>query len=63
LHILQRNKDANEDQMVMAPFQNAVVEEEQFEEDDEIHYLEDKGNASFLTSTAYENSLFNDQSS
>ena len=61
LQILQRNKDANEDQRVKAPFQNAVVEEEQFEEDDEIHCLEDKGNASFLTSAAYAKSLCNDQ--
>lgn len=37
------------------------MEEEPFEEDDEIHCLEDKGNASFLTSAAYEKSLFNDQ--
>ena len=58
---MQRNKDANEDQTVKAPFQNAVMEEEQFEEDDEIHCLEDKGNASFLTSAAYEKSLCNDQ--
>jgi len=58
---LQRSKDANEDRTVKAPFQNAVMEEEQFEEDDEIHCLEDKGNASFLTSSAYEKSLFNDQ--
>ena len=44
-----------------APFQNAVMEEEQFEEDDETHCLEDKGNASFFTSAAYEKSLCNDQ--
>jgi len=37
------------------------MEEEQFEEDDEIHCLEDKSNASFLISAAYEKSLFNDQ--
>ena len=37
------------------------MEEEQFEEDDEIHYLEDKGSASFFTSTTYGKSLFNDQ--
>jgi len=61
LQILQRRKDANEDQRVKTPFYNAVMEEEQFEEDDEIHCLEDKGSASFLTSGAYEKSLFNDQ--
>ena len=60
LQILQRSKDANEDQRVKTPFQNVVMEEEQFEEDDEIHFMEDKGSASFLTSTAYEKSLFND---
>jgi len=61
LQILQRSKDANEDQRVKAPFQNAVMEEEQLEEDDEIHCLEHKGNACFFTSAAYEKSLFNDQ--
>ena len=60
LQILQRRKDANEDQRVKTPFQNVVMEEEKFEEDDEIHCLEDKGNASFSTSTDYEKSLFND---
>lgn len=43
------------------PFHNVVMEEEQFEEDDEIHCLEDNGSASFFTSATYENSLFNDQ--
>jgi len=46
---------------VKAPFQNAVMEEEKFEEDDEIHCLEDKVNASFFTSTTYERSLCNNQ--
>ena len=45
---MQQSKDANEDQRVKTPFQNVVMEEEQFEEDDEIHCLEDKGNSSFL---------------
>jgi len=61
LQILQRRKDANEDQRVKITFQNVVMEEEQFEEDDEIHCLEDKGSASFFTSAAYGKSLFNDQ--
>ena len=43
------------------PFQNIVMEEEQFEKDDEIHCLEDIGSASFLTLASYEKSLFNDQ--
>ncbi|CAA3004354.1 Hypothetical predicted protein, partial [Olea europaea subsp. europaea] len=42
LRILQRSKDANEDQRVKTPFQNPVMEEEQFEENYEIHYMEDK---------------------
>jgi len=37
------------------------MEEEQFEEDDEIHFMEEKGSATFLTKAAYEKSLFNDQ--
>ena len=37
------------------------MEEENFEEDDEIHCMEDKGSATFLTKAAYEKSLFNDQ--
>ena len=37
------------------------MEEEQFEEDDEIHCMEEKGSAPFLTKVAYEKSLFNDQ--
>ena len=59
LQILQRSKDANEDQRVKTPFQNAVMEEEKFEEDNENHCLEDKGSASFFTLAAYEKSLFN----
>ena len=43
------------------PFQNAAMEEEQFEEDDEIHCMEDKGSTTFLTKAANEKSLFNDQ--
>lgn len=61
LQILQRNKDANEGQRVKTPFQNAVMEEEQFEEDDEVHCMEDKGSANLLIKAAYEKSLFNDQ--
>ena len=37
------------------------MEEEQFEEDDEIHCMEDKGNATFLTKSTYEKSLSNGQ--
>ena len=54
VQILQRNRNANEDQKIKAPFQNTVMEEYQPEEDDEIHCLGDKGNVSFLTQTTYE---------
>ena len=37
------------------------MEEEQCEEEDEIHCLEDKGNASFFTSATYEKTLCNDK--
>jgi len=33
------------------------MEEEQFEEEEEVHGLEDKGSAPFLTRAAYEESL------
>jgi len=42
MQILQRKKDANEDQRVKTPFQNAIMEEEQFEEDDEIYLWKTK---------------------
>lgn len=37
------------------------MEEEQFDEEDEIHCMEDKGSAAFLTLVAYEESLLKDQ--
>jgi len=37
------------------------MEEEKFEEDEEIHCMEDKCSASLLTLSSYEKSLFNDQ--
>jgi len=37
------------------------MEEEKFDEEDEIHYMEDKGSASFLTLASYEESLRRDQ--
>ena len=37
------------------------MEEEKFEEDDEIHCMEGKGSASYLTLAFYEKSLFDDQ--
>jgi hypothetical protein len=62
-HILQRNRNANEDQNIKTPFQNTVMEEEQPEEDDEIHCLGDKGDASFLTQVAYEEALLSQPTS
>jgi len=61
--ILQRNRNANEDQNIKTPFQNTVMEEEQPEEDDEIHCLGDKGDASFLTHVAYEEALLSQPAS
>lgn len=61
MQIIQSGKEAHEEQRVKAPFQNVVMEEEQFEEEDEIHCMEDKGNAAFFTLAPYEESLLQDQ--
>jgi len=63
LQIIQRGKEASEEQRVKTPFQNIVMEEEQLDEEDEIHCMEDKGSAAFLTLAAYEESLLKDQTS
>ena len=63
LQVIQRGKEASEEQRVKTPFQNIVMEEEQFDEEDEIHCMEDKGSVAFLTLTAYEESLLRDQTS
>jgi len=64
LQIMQRHEEIKEDHKVKAPFQNVVMEEEQFEGDeDEIHYMEDKGSATFFTLAEYEESLLQEQSS
>jgi len=39
------------------------MEEEQFEDEDEIHCMEDKGSAAFFTLAAYEESLLQEQDS
>lgn len=57
LQILQKGRDTNEDKRVKTIFQNTVMEEQQYEEEDEVHGLEDKGSAPFLTIAAYENEL------
>ena len=62
LQIMQKGEESKEDQKVKAPFQNIVMEEEQFEEDeDEIHCMEDKCTAAFLTLAEYEESLLQDR--
>jgi hypothetical protein len=61
--ILQRNRNANEDQNIKTPFQKTVIEEEQPEEDDEIHCLGDKGDSYFLTHDAYEEALLSQPTS
>ena len=63
MQIIQRGKEASEEQRVKTPFQNIVMEEEQLDEEDEIHCMEDKGSAAFLTLAAYEESLLKDQTS
>jgi len=58
LQIIQRVEESKEEHKVKSPFQNVVMEEEQFEEDeDEIHCMEDKGSAAFFTLISYEESL------
>ena len=59
---MQKGKETSEEQKVKTPFQNIVMEE-QFDEEDEIHYMEDKSIASFLNLPAYEESLLKDQPS
>jgi len=63
LQIIQKGKETNEDQRVKAHFQNVVMEEEQIEDEDEIHYMEDKGSAAFLTMATYEEYLLQEQDS
>jgi len=57
LQILQRNQDANKYQRVKTLCQNIVMEEEQLDEEEEVHGLEDKGSAPFLTRAAYEKAI------
>jgi len=61
---MQRGEETKEDHKVKAPFQNSVMEGEQSEEDeDEIHCMEDKGSAAFLTLAEYEESLLQEKNS
>ena len=67
VHILQRDRDAAEDQRIRAPFQNAVLHEEQDlsqgegEEYDDINCVEDQVDSSFLTQCDYEEALMSEQ--
>jgi hypothetical protein len=60
VQILQRNKNAADDQRIRAPFQNAMLEEEQelshdeVEEEDDINCFGDENDSSFLTQIDYE---------
>jgi len=64
LQIMQRGEEIKEDHKVKAPFQNAVMEGEQFDEDeDEIHCMEDNGSVVFLALAEYEQSLLQEQNS
>jgi hypothetical protein len=67
VQILQRDKNAAEDQRIRAPFQNAVLEEEQelshdeVEEEDDINCFGDENDSSFLTQTDYEEAQMDEQ--
>ena len=60
VHFLQRDKNAADDQRIIPPFQNAMLEEEQelshdeVEEEDDINCFGDENDSSFLTQTDYE---------
>ena len=63
VHILRRERNQGEDQRIRAPFQNFVLEEEiefieeEGEVEDNIHWMEDEMDYSFLTQVEYEESL------
>ena len=64
--ILQRDRNQAEDQRIIAPFQNAMLEEEQEltqeggDEEDNINCMEDEVDHSFLTQEDYEEALMNE---
>ena len=61
---MKKGEETKEDHKVKSPFQNVVMEGEQFEEEeDEIHCMEDKGSVTFLTLAEYEESLLQEQNS
>jgi hypothetical protein len=67
VQILQRYRNAADDQRIRPPFQNAMLEEEQqpshdeVEEADEINCFGDENDSSFLTQVDYEEALMDQQ--
>jgi hypothetical protein len=63
--ILQRDRNANEDQRIKAPLHNVVIDEDNVEEQEEvegdIHCVGEETGKSFLTQQAYEESLITQQ--
>ena len=67
VQILRRERNQVEDQRIRAPFQNVVLEEklefiqEEGEAEDNINYMEDEVDYSFLKQVEYEEALMNEQ--
>ena len=66
VQILRRERNQGEDQRIRAPFQNVALEEEpefieeEGEYEDNIHYMEDEVDYSFLTQAEYEEALIDE---
>ena len=62
---MQREKNPTDEQRIRAPFQNAVLDEEDEDEvqelEEDIHCVEDGDEHIFLTESDYEGSLFDQQ--
>jgi ribonuclease HI len=67
VQILQRDKNAADDQRIRAPFQNAMLEEEhelphdEVEEEDDINCFGDENDSSFLTQVDYEEAQMDEE--
>jgi hypothetical protein len=67
VQILQRDKNVADDQRIRAPFQNAMLEEEQellhdeVEEEDDINCYGDETDSSFLTQMDYEEAQMDEE--
>jgi hypothetical protein len=67
VQILQRDRNADDDQRIRPPLQNAILDEEQpsshdeVEDADEINYFGDENESSFLTQVDYEEALMDQQ--